>query len=420
MQNWRSDGKIQSQKLNVQSFSMNRLSYNFYRRIKEAVSYLSIGIFSSVISLSMSRPASAQNYSDINGHWAEECIQKLSGQGIVSGYINKTFRPNNVINRAEYAAMIGRAFPDIPATRQAINFNDVSSDYWGKEAIRNVYTKGFISGYPNQIFKPNQKISRVEAFVALASGLNYSVPVSPNQILNVIYDDANRIPEYARGKIAAATQKGILITPPKPRFQKRLIAPSEPATRGQIAAALCQIKQLSGVANEYVVNPDNNPPKNESDNTSIKLGQTCTNEAVGYTVSYPVGWQTNSGDIVKQCQIFDSRSIQLRERSEDFDEAVYFDLENVPFNRIVNAQSQGLQVLSREETTVGDRPAVVTETESTGLTILPKGVRSYKYLIDFNDKTLIVVTYEVKSQNYLRNKKVLDKMIESIKFSDSN
>ncbi|MGB3639381.1 MAG: hypothetical protein WBA39_17670, partial [Rivularia sp. (in: cyanobacteria)] len=137
--------------------------------------------------------------------------------------------------------------------------------------------------------------------------------------------------------------------------------------------------------------------------------------------SYPLGWQTNSGDVVKQCQVFDFRSIQLRERSEDFDEAVYFDLENVPFKRIVNAPSQGLKVISRRETIVnGNRRAVVTETESTGMTILPKGVRSYKYLIDFKDKTLIVVTYQIKSQNYERNKKVLDKMIDSIKFSKSN
>ncbi|MGB3640006.1 MAG: S-layer homology domain-containing protein, partial [Rivularia sp. (in: cyanobacteria)] len=271
-------------------------------------------------------PASAQNYSDINGHWAEECIQNLSGQGILSGYSNNTFRPNKVITRAEYAAMITKAFPDIPMTRQAINFNDVSSIHWAKEAIRNAYTKRFISGYPNQVFNPTQKVSRVEAFVALSTGLNYSVPSFPNQILNAIYDDANRIPEYARGLIAAATQQGILITSPKPRFQKRLISPSEPITRGQIAAALCQIKQLSGVANEYVVKPNNNPSQNQPDDIPINLGQTCTNEAVGYTVSYPLGWQTNSGDVVKQCQVFDFRSIQLRERSEDFDEAVYFDL----------------------------------------------------------------------------------------------
>jgi hypothetical protein len=398
---------------------MNRLKYSFLKITKQAFSYCSIGIYSSVISLSMIRPATAQNYSDIQGHWAEECIQNLSKQGILSGYSTGIFRPNNVINRAEYAAMITKAFPSIRATRLPIDFNDVSSNHWAKEAISNAYTKRFLSGYANQTFNPSQKVSRVEAFVALSTGLNYSVPSFPNQILNAIYDDANRIPTYARGFIAAATQQGIVITSPKPRFKKRLISPSELVTRGQIAAALCQVKQLSGVANEYVVKPNNKPPQKASD-VPIKLAQTCTSRAIGYTVSYPVGWQTNSGDVVKPCQIFDFRSIQLRERSEDFDEAVYFDLENVPFEKIVNARSPGLRVLSVEQTMVGDRRAIVTESEYTGMTILPKGVRSYKYLIDLNDKTLVVVTYQVKSQNYERNKKVLDKMIESIKFSASN
>lgn len=399
---------------------MNKLKINFYKRAKQVLSYCSIGIYSSVIFSSMARSASAQNYSDINGHWAEECIQNLSAQGIISGYSSGIFRPNNVISRAEYATMITKAFPYIRATRPTMNFNDVSSNHWAKEAINNAYTKRFLSGYPNQVFNPNKKVSRVEAFVALSTGLNYSVPSTPNQILNAIYDDANQIPDYARGFIAAATQQGILITSPKPRFKKRLISPSQLATRGQIAAALCQIKQLPGVANEYVVKPNSNPPTKQADDVPINLGQTCTNEAIGYTVSYPVGWQTNSGDVVKKCQIFDFRSIQLRERSEDFDEGVYFDLERVPFERILNARSQGLREISRQETTVNNRRAVVIENESNGLTLLPKGVRSYKYFIDFKDKTLIVVTYQVKSQNYQRNKKVLDKMVESIKFSNSN
>ncbi len=70
----------------------------------------------------MNRTANAQNYSDLNGYWAEECIQKLRGQRILSGYPNNTFQPNKVISRAEYAAMITKAFPYIQETRPASNF----------------------------------------------------------------------------------------------------------------------------------------------------------------------------------------------------------------------------------------------------------------------------------------------------------
>ncbi len=188
-----------------------------YKYIKQTFSWLSLGVFSSVASLSMTSLAQAQTYSDIQGHWAENCIQQLTQKKIISGYPNNTFRPNEIITRAEYAAMMNQAFPDVAAEREAINFTDVPSGYWGEEAISTAYRKGFLSGYPNQQFQPNKFISRVQAFVALASGLDYSIPTSVNQILNATYNDAAKIPDYAKGQIAAATQQGIVISPPKPR-----------------------------------------------------------------------------------------------------------------------------------------------------------------------------------------------------------
>jgi hypothetical protein len=316
-----------------------------WSKIKQVFSWLSVGVFTSMIPLSISPPANAQSYSDIQGHWAEDCIQELTQQGIISGYPNGTFRPDDIINRAEFAAIINQAFPNVPTERETINFQDVSSDYWGKEAINSAYRKGFLSGYPEQRFRPNQFIPRAQTFVSLASGLDYSTPASPNQILNATYNDAEEIPEYARGKIAAATQKGILISPPKPQFNQRLMGSTDPTTRAQVAAALCQVKNLGGVPNQYVVNPYQ--PGNQPNNgDSISLGQACTNEQIGYRISYPNTWQTNSGQVVNQCQVFDSGPIQLEANTEDFDEGVYIDLENIPFSRITNTESQTSKVLN--------------------------------------------------------------------------
>jgi hypothetical protein len=119
---------------------------------------------------------SDQSYTDIQGHWAQFCIQQLNQQGTISGYPNNTFRPNNSITRAEYAAMLNQAFPQVEPERGATNFTDVPASFWGQEAIQTAYRKGFLSGYPNQQFRPNDLISRVETFVALASGLDYGPP----------------------------------------------------------------------------------------------------------------------------------------------------------------------------------------------------------------------------------------------------
>lgn len=224
-----------------------------HKYLQKTFSWLSLSILSSVTSLSLLPPTQAQTYSDIQGHWAQACIEQLSRRQIIIGYPNNTFRPDKIITRAEYAAMINQAFPDIGYTRGPINFTDVTSDYWARDAIRNVYRKGFLLGYSRQQFKPNQLISRVEAFVALASGLNFSLPENTNQILNSTYQDVAEIPHYAKGKIAAATKKGIVISRPKAQFAQRLMEPSNPTTRVQVAAALCQIKNIGTVPVQYVV-----------------------------------------------------------------------------------------------------------------------------------------------------------------------
>lgn len=388
-----------------------------YNHLKKTFSWLSLSVFSGVASLSFLPPAQAQPFSDIRGHWAQNCIGQLAQRQIVSGYPNNTFRPDDIITRAEYAAMMNQAFPDIGYTRGPINFRDVSYNYWGREAIRTAYRKGFLSGYPNQQFKPNQLIPRVQAFVALASGLSYSVPGNTNQILSGTYQDSVKIPDYARGKIAAATEKGIVISPPKPQFDQRLMGPSEPATRAQVAGALCQIKNVGAVPDQYVVDSRTQPSNPGQPVGPITLGQACTNQEIGYRVSYPNTWQTNSGVVLNPCRVFDAGEIQLEDATEDFDEAVYIRREDIPYDRLANLDDPSTRTLSRQQTTVDGRPAVIIESEATGTGLFPQGRRYYRYLVDLGSKTLVAVTYDIPKLDYERNKQVLDKIMNSFKWN---
>lgn len=406
------------------------------RRItKKILSWLSLGAFVGTVPLSLTSPANAQNFQDIQDHWAQECISNLAAQGIVAGYPNNTFQPRGIITRAEFAAMINQAFPNIAAERSAKNFIDVSANYWGQEAIRTAYRKGFLSGYPNDEFRPEDIIIREEAFVALASGLDYPIPNNTEQILNATYETPGNISDYARGQIAAATQQNILISPPKPQFDQRLMGANDPATRGQIAAALCQAKGIAGVPSQYVVSARTTPPNSQpGGGNEIALGKTCTNPAFGYTVDYPASWQTNSpedlvdipnqidrnpSEVLEPCSIFDSNDIEVEYGTEDFDEAVYFDLENIPYDEIVNRESRTSQIISRRETTVDGYSAVIEEREYNGMGLLPEGRRVYSYNIDYGDQTLVVKTYNVPNQPYATNKQIIDRMINNINIQDS-
>jgi hypothetical protein len=351
-----------------------------------------------------------QSYTDIEGHWAQACIQRLSQQGTVSGYPDNTFRPNSPITRAEYAALLNQAFPEVQPERGTTNFVDIPADYWGQEAIQTAYRKGFLSGYPNQEFRPNQLVSRVETFVALASGLDYGTPDNASAILVAAYGDAAAIPAYATEAIAALTQQGAIV---KSDSGSHHLNPSAAATRAQMAATLCQLKfEDSDVPQDYVVNPVEDPGE------VVTLGQTCTNEAAGYTVNYPTGWMTNEGDVLNLCQVFDPSSITLPEQSSSFNEAIHLRIDSIPFERATGEDDITETILSRRTTTIDGYDAVVKESESTGRALLPEGVRSYTYIINLDDGEIMVAsTYDVANQMYTRNKQVLDQMVSSLRFN---
>ena len=357
-------------------------------------------------------PSGDQAYTDIQGHWAQSCIQRLSQQNILSGYPDNTFRPNNSITRAEYAALVNQAFPNVQSTRDAVNFTDVPVYYWGQEAIQTAYSKGFLSGYPNQQFRPNDLVSRVEAYVALASGLDYTIPDATQRVLSTAYTDASTIPDYAEGAIAAATRQGIVVNA---NPQTSAFNPASSATRAQVAASLCQIKyEGAGIPDGYVVEAVDSPE--ESDRVSLE--QTCENTTSGFTVDYPAGWMTNTQDIAPSCFVFDPNNITLQERASSLDEAIHLRVDSVPYSRATRQDDPTETEISRQSTTVNGREAILTESESNGRGLIPEGVTSYRYIINLgNGETMLASTYDYAGQPYERNKEILDQMISTLTFN---
>lgn len=187
-------------------------------------------------------------FSDIQNHWAQECIRQLFARNLISGYPDGSFRPNALLTRAEFAALLNRAFANTPPVRSAITFKDVPANHWAMSAIRSAYQMGFLSGYPDRIFKPSEPIARVQVLVALVSGLKYSASSTPNEILRSYYEDAASIPSYAFNAIAAATQKHLVVNYPN---VKRL-NPNQSATRAEVVAFICRALKIPGVPLQYV------------------------------------------------------------------------------------------------------------------------------------------------------------------------
>ncbi len=183
--------------------------------------------------------------------WGRRFINVLSSRRIIKGFPDYSFRPNQPVTRAEFAAILQQAFENKTA-KSSLKFKDVNETFWGTPAINQAISTGFLKGYPNQTFQPEQKISRVQVLVALVSGLNLKTPASPEKVLQ-IYKDAQDIPQYATAKIASATVNGLVVNYP----DSEVFAPNKEATRAEVAAmvyqALVKMGRLEAIPSKNIV-----------------------------------------------------------------------------------------------------------------------------------------------------------------------
>ncbi|MBH8565600.1 S-layer homology domain-containing protein [Nostoc sp. CENA67] len=205
-------------------------------------------------------PSLAQTtFSDVSSnYWAAQFIQELSQRGVIAGFPDGSFRPEEPVTRAQFAAMVNKAFQKAQQ-RQPIRFADVPSNYWAYNAIQQAYTIGFLSGYPGNRFEPNQAIPRQQVLVALANGLEYGASNNVEGTLQY-FNDAYNIAGYARSPIAAATENQIVVNYPNVKF----LNPTATATRAQVAAfiyqALVSSNQASAINSPYIVALGNTTP----------------------------------------------------------------------------------------------------------------------------------------------------------------
>jgi hypothetical protein len=188
-------------------------------------------------------PIANISFSDVpSNYWAQAFIQELASRNIIKGFPDGSFKPNAPVTRAQFAAMLNQAIDKAPI-RASINFADIPTNFWAAPAIQKAHTIGFMSGYPNNLFKPSENISRVQILVALANGFNYNPTQPAANILNT-YSDSAAIPNYAKNSIAAATENRLVVNYPT----LSTLNPNQPATRAEVAALIYQALVRSGKA----------------------------------------------------------------------------------------------------------------------------------------------------------------------------
>ncbi len=208
----------------------------------------------------------ATSLSDISGNWAEPFIRVLTDKGIIAGYKDGTFRPDQPVTRAEFAALIRRAFPDAPEVTSRRTFRDVPAGYWAAEAIAKASSIGFLAGDPGGTFRPADNIKRIESLVSLVNGTKLQANGTVANI-DELFSDTPQVPVFGRNALVAAAQRCVAVSVSYP--DGRTFNPTSEATRSDVAAFLHQTLVAAdrlpklpddSPAQKYIVNCTPTPP----------------------------------------------------------------------------------------------------------------------------------------------------------------
>jgi len=103
-------------------------------------------------------------------------IEEFSDRGLINGYTDGTFKPDKAITRAEFLTLINRTF-EYSTESEDVGFTDIKGNEWFIEQLRITMKAGYIKGYPDGTFRPNQLISRQEVATVLNRILGYTPKV---------------------------------------------------------------------------------------------------------------------------------------------------------------------------------------------------------------------------------------------------
>lgn len=143
-------------------------------------------------------------FDDIAASFAKAEIEALAKDGIISGYADGSFKPQNNVTRAEFATLIVRAL-GIEQGADSAGFADVSEGVWYYDAVTKMASNAYISGY-NGSFNPDSAITRQDAAVIIYNVLSASV----ENTADAAYDDASDISSYAIDAVEAVSAVQIM------------------------------------------------------------------------------------------------------------------------------------------------------------------------------------------------------------------
>ncbi|NUU60656.1 cadherin-like beta sandwich domain-containing protein [Paenibacillus agri] len=176
-------------------------------------------------------PKVEKDFADIHGHWAEVSIKELVSLGGLTGYPDDTFRPDNKITRAEFVTMIAKTL-NLQATNGK-EFADTKT-HWAHDTIATAAALGIVDGYNGDTFGPDEWVTReqVAAMVVRAAKLALADK-------DISFSDSSKISAWALPALKTAIDQGLING-----YTDGTVKPTGNTSRAEAATILLRALQL--------------------------------------------------------------------------------------------------------------------------------------------------------------------------------
>ncbi|WP_169087528.1 glycosyl hydrolase [Paenibacillus sp. PL91] len=162
------------------------------KKIRKWVAMLIVPMLAFSVVMPVSTKAAA---ADERGHWAQAAIERWKSNGVVGGYLDGSFRPNQNVTRAEFVTIVNAVLGYTTGSNEA--FSDVEPTAWYAKSISAARAAGYYKGSSNNKANPTQPITRQDAAALVARAFRLSGNGSAS------FTDADKVSEYARAGVDA-------------------------------------------------------------------------------------------------------------------------------------------------------------------------------------------------------------------------
>lgn len=199
---------------------------------------------SALVTLAITIPAFA--YPDVNSdHWAAKQIEVLTEKGVIVGYPDGTFKPDDNVSRAEFASMAIKALgQEHTNVAQPVKFTDIEPGFWAYDSIQKALYFDLISCPPEgQPFRPDDTVTRAESISVAVNALTTEQisDMKAKEVLSKKFADTNQVPEWFLIPAGKAEILNMLVTIPSK--DKAKIEANRPATRAEVSAILYEMME---------------------------------------------------------------------------------------------------------------------------------------------------------------------------------